>query len=94
MSRLTDLNGDATGLLAAIVEALDIPIPAIDRADEREHYRLLERRATDVLIGLSALLRHPGAGALEDTARHIRRFTAHTPVTYTPFTFETSEGKR
>ncbi|OII63248.1 hypothetical protein BJP40_24920 [Streptomyces sp. CC53] len=83
MSRLTDLSGDVTGLLTAIVEALDMPVPSIQEADEREHYRLLERRSADVRIALAVLLRHPGSGALDDTARDIRDRTAYDPVTYT-----------
>ncbi|MFE7596927.1 hypothetical protein [Streptomyces sp. NPDC057494] len=88
MNRLTDFHGDTTGLLTAIVEALDIPMASIDETDERKHYRLLERRAADVVIVLSVLLRYPGAEVVEDSVREIRHRTASNPVNYTPFRYE------
>ncbi|MEV7372424.1 hypothetical protein AB0O51_16260 [Streptomyces sp. NPDC090301] len=85
MNGLTDLGGDVAGLLTAIVEALDVPMPSIREVDEQEHYRVLERRSSDVRIALAVLLRHPGSGALDDAAQDIRHRTAGEPVTYTPF---------
>ncbi|MFC8289825.1 hypothetical protein ACFUJ0_12495 [Streptomyces sp. NPDC057242] len=85
MSKLTDFHGDVTGLLTAIVEALDVPTPSTRKADEQEHHTLLTLRAADVRIALAALLRYPGAGVLDDTVQDIRRWTLRHPVTYTPF---------
>ncbi|MFG2872924.1 hypothetical protein [Streptomyces sp. NPDC048338] len=92
MSRPADLSGDVTGLLTAIVEALDMPMPSIHEDDEREHYRLLERRSSDVRIALSVLLRFPGSGALDDTIQDLRDRTKRNPVTYTPFASEEHGG--
>ncbi|MFD3530093.1 hypothetical protein [Streptomyces sp. NPDC058664] len=94
MNRLTDLDGDVTGLLTAIVEALDVPMPSVRRADEQEHYRLLERRSADVVIALSVLLRHPGNDILDATVRELRRWTARRPVTYTPFRSKEQGGEK
>ncbi|MET9723566.1 hypothetical protein [Streptomyces zaomyceticus] len=88
MSRPTDLSGETLGLLAAIVTALDLPMPTITTDDEREHYRVLERRAADVRISLAVLLSHPARGVLHDTIRDLSRYVAKNPVTYTPFRFE------
>ncbi|MEV6331471.1 hypothetical protein [Streptomyces sp. NPDC051909] len=91
MSERIEFHGDVAELLAAIVEALDVPMPSIDRADQREHYSLLRARSSDVRIALHALLRYPGV--LDDTIEDIRRWTARNPVTYTPFVFEEREGE-
>lgn len=91
MSEHTESARVVADVLAAIVEALDVPMPAVDEADERAHYRLLDNRAADVRIVLAALLRHPGP--LDNTADIIRRRTADQPVTYTPFVFERDGGE-
>lgn len=70
-------------LLGAIVEALDLPLPSIEEADERLYYRLLERRALAVRIVIEsnrAVTRDPRLAA-----DAIRTRTAEEPVTYTPF---------
>ncbi|MFE6816194.1 hypothetical protein [Streptomyces sp. NPDC057677] len=76
---------DVTDLLSAIVEALDLPLPSIEDIDERRHYRLLERRATDVRIALRSMLRHPDHPDLHHDAAYIRTCTAEQPVTYTAY---------
>ncbi|MGW2677925.1 hypothetical protein [Streptomyces sp. NPDC001436] len=79
-------------LLAAIVDALDVPLPSLAEADERTYYRLLERRASDVRVVVAVNLSHsrdPWTAASE-----IRRRTAERPVTYTPFEFTTTEADR
>ncbi|MFI8914460.1 hypothetical protein ACIGW4_22970 [Streptomyces sp. NPDC053513] len=93
MNRRTGFPSDLTGLLTAIVEALDVPMPSVDEADEREHYWLLERRASDVRIGLSVLLEYLDVDVLEDTVREIRHRTASNPITYTPFTSGKTDGE-
>ncbi|WP_406367233.1 hypothetical protein [Streptomyces sp. NBC_01546] len=72
-------------LLAAIVAALDVPLPSIADTDERLYYRLLEQRACSVRILLRANLAHSRDPWL--AASSIRRRTAEEPVTYTPFEF-------
>ncbi|MCX5304698.1 MULTISPECIES: hypothetical protein [Streptomyces] len=70
-------------LLDAIVDALDLPLPSIEAADERLYYRLLERRALAVRIIIEsnrAVTRDP-----RPAADAIRTRTAEEPVTYTPF---------
>ncbi|MCX4526743.1 hypothetical protein OG982_13870 [Streptomyces sp. NBC_01551] len=70
-------------LLEAIVDALDLPLPSIEAADERLYYRLLERRALAVRIIIEsnrAVTRDPRLAA-----DAIRTRTAEEPVTYTPY---------
>ncbi|MEU9159055.1 hypothetical protein AB0D29_02035 [Streptomyces sp. NPDC048424] len=70
-------------LLDAIVEALDLPLPSIEEADEQLYYRLLERRALAVRIIVQinrTVTRDPRVAA-----EAIRTRTAEEPVTYTPF---------
>ncbi|MFE4663188.1 hypothetical protein ACFRFJ_41685 [Streptomyces hydrogenans] len=85
MSEPDVLPADVADLVAAVAEALEIPMPSVDGADERKHYRLLENRTTDLLIALRSLLRHREHPDLAYDAAYIRRCTAHYPVTYTPF---------
>ncbi|WP_329101965.1 hypothetical protein [Streptomyces sp. NBC_01439] len=79
-------------LLEAIVEALDLPLPSIEVADERLYYRLLERRALAVRIIIEsnrAVTRDP-----RRAADAIRTRTAEEPITYTPFKEEKNGGYR
>ncbi|MGW6462196.1 hypothetical protein ACWF94_40780 [Streptomyces sp. NPDC055078] len=78
------LSGPVADLIAAVVEALDVPLPSIADADERAYHRLLERRVTDVRVTLAVLLKYPETG-VGDNAAYIRTRTAAEPVTYTPF---------
>ncbi|MGY3337577.1 hypothetical protein ACVW0K_003676 [Streptomyces filamentosus] len=93
MRRLTGLPGEVTTLLAAVVEALDIPLPSNDEDDETAHRVLLDERAAGVRIALSVLLGSPAIWLLEDTARYIREHTAQHPVTYTPFRSDRTEAE-
>ncbi|MGW7141145.1 hypothetical protein [Streptomyces xanthophaeus] len=79
-------------LLAAIVEALDVPLPSLAQADERTYYLLLERRASDIRIAAEVNLSHTLDPWMAASA--IRRRTAETPVTYTPFEFKPDGGSR
>ncbi|WCD89608.1 hypothetical protein KPP03845_106029 [Streptomyces xanthophaeus] len=79
-------------LLAAIVQALDLPLPSITEADERRYYRLLERRALAVRIIIEsnrAVTRDP-----QRAANAIRTRTAEEPITYTPFEPEKNGDER
>lgn len=74
-----DLPEPVAELLRAVVEALDLPLPGIEPADERAHQRLLADRARHARITLAGVLRgHDPAGA----AAWLRGVTAATPVTY------------
>lgn len=68
-------------LLAAVVEALDVPLPDITDAAERAHYRVLQRRATDTRVVLATLLEFNGPDLAQDSAV-IRQRTAEAPVDY------------
>ncbi|MFE7582509.1 hypothetical protein ACFU5Y_13250 [Streptomyces gardneri] len=85
MSERDMLPADVTDLLSAVVTALDIPLPSVEDGNDRKHYRLLERRTSDVRVALAALLAHPHYPDLCDDAGYIRDRTAQYPVTYTPF---------
>ncbi|MFF4011448.1 hypothetical protein [Streptomyces sp. NPDC001717] len=79
-------------LLHAIVDALHLPLPSIEVADERLYYRLLERRALAVRIIIEsnrAVTRDPRLAA-----DAIRTRTAEEPVTYTPFKFDKNGDER
>lgn len=78
---LAELPPVVTELLAAITEALTVPLPAIADADERAYHRLLERRTTDVRIYLATMLDFAGVDISVDAVK-LRARTAATPVTY------------
>ncbi|WP_046496555.1 hypothetical protein [Streptomyces odonnellii] len=71
-------------LLAAIADALNLPLPSVHQHDERAYHRLLERRSQAVRSQLLAILAYPDLGFVDDAAR-IRSETAASPVTYTPW---------
>ncbi|MFF1417453.1 hypothetical protein [Streptomyces sp. NPDC058280] len=79
-------------LLAAVADALDVPLPSIDPADERAYHHLLERRTSEVRGNLLAILAHPELGIDDDAAR-IQAWTAASPVTYTPWVRPTRDGE-
>ncbi|MFE7427823.1 hypothetical protein [Streptomyces sp. NPDC057545] len=88
MSDRPVLDEAVRDLLAAVVAALDLPLPTIDEADERAHHRLLELRAGDVRVVLEVLARSPYyPGAVTESAAEIRRRTDREPVDYAPFVF-------
>ncbi|MEU4355691.1 hypothetical protein [Streptomyces virginiae] len=70
-------------LLNAIAEALNLPLPSIAAADERDYHRLLERRALAVRITLEANRAVSRDPRLAADAIRIR--IAEEPVTYTPW---------
>ncbi|MFE3903222.1 hypothetical protein ACFXPY_23640 [Streptomyces sp. NPDC059153] len=79
-------------LLAAVVAALDLPLPAVDEAAERAHHRLLELRALDVRVVLDVLTRSRHPQAVAESAADIRYRTAGWPVDYAPFVLREEEG--
>ncbi|MFJ6012079.1 hypothetical protein [Streptomyces sp. NPDC092952] len=88
MSDRPALDAPVRELLAAVVAALDLPLPSIDRADERAHHHLLEARALDVRVVLDVLTPSSSyPGVVENGAADIRRRIASTPIDYTPFVF-------
>ncbi|WP_060181074.1 hypothetical protein [Streptomyces sp. IMTB 1903] len=80
---MSDRTEGHVDLLEAIVDALNLPLPSVEAADERAYYRLLERRALAVRIIIEsnrAVTRDPRLAA-----DAIRTRTAEEPITYTPF---------
>ncbi|MFE2548563.1 hypothetical protein ACFXGI_08450 [Streptomyces sp. NPDC059355] len=78
-------------LLDAIVEALNVPLPSIAKADERLYYRLLARRALAVRIVIATnrvVSRDP-----QLAADAIRVQAAEDPVTYALFKAEKDGGE-
>jgi hypothetical protein len=82
-----------TDLLAAVVEALDVPLPGLDDADERAQHRLMERRTSLVRATLASILAHPGPLDGRE-ARVLRRQTELSPVTYTVWQAAPAGGDR
>lgn len=78
------LPAPVTDLFAAIAEALAVPLPSTDPADEHASYRLLDRRATHVRVLLESLASHPDVSINRDAA-DVRKHIAQNPVTYTTF---------
>lgn len=79
------LSSGVLDLLAAIVEAADVPLPSIAEADERAYTQLLERRLTSLRVVLGSAISPEWAPTLDPAAEAaaIRERTAITPVTYT-----------
>lgn len=80
---------DVRALLAAVVEALDVPLA--DRPeDDATRERLLSKRASDVrIIADSVLQGHP----LQECAAQLARWTAESPVTFRSWQ-DRKEGQR
>jgi len=78
-------------LLGAVVEALTVPLPSTDQADERAYHRLLEQRTTDVRIILGSIVDYPDV-PIDNDAGDVRARTAETPVTYALYEPETDGG--
>lgn len=78
----SQLSKPVRDLLAAVAEALTIPLPSRERADERAYHQLLEQRSFVVRINLLALVEEVDADLTLD-AVHLRKCTAEMPVTYT-----------
>ncbi|MGW3090096.1 hypothetical protein [Streptomyces sp. NPDC001108] len=88
MSDLPSLDAPVRELLAAVVAALDLPLPSVDPAAERAHHHLLEVRALEVRVVLDVLTRvKPYPGVVENSTSDILRRVERTPVDYAPFVF-------
>jgi len=70
-------------LLAAVVEAIDVPL-AQHADDDQARARLLDHRANHAVIAIESVLKH-GTEDVEDSARWLRERTAREPVTFTPW---------
>jgi len=86
------LPAAGTDLLGAVVEALTVPLPSTDQADERAYYRLLERRTSDVRIILGSIVDYPNV-PIDNDAADVRARIAETPVTYGLYEPETDGGQ-
>lgn len=72
----------AAQLLAAIADALDVPM-ADERADDATAYRLLRQRAAGAAMIARSTLRPPvSPEAIEAAAAQLIRWTAEHPVSY------------
>lgn len=90
---VADLPPAVSDLLAAVVEALTVPLPTIDEHDERAYNRLLVRRTSEVRIMLGSIVDHPHVPIDNDPA-DIRARTADTPVTYALYEPEADGGQQ
>jgi hypothetical protein len=77
------LSSDVLDLLAAIHDALDVPLPSLAAGDERAFQRLMEDRRSAVYSTLHSILDEDVQRIHDHDARYIRRRTEATPVTYT-----------
>lgn len=93
MTRAADLPEPARDLLAAILEALDLPNGATV-ADQAIREGILHDRALQVVIRLDWIVSHPAlAGDLAVETAKLRARLAEHPVTgYTPSTPPSAGG--
>ncbi|MFM9796539.1 hypothetical protein [Streptomyces turgidiscabies] len=82
-----------TDLLAAVTEALKLPIPSTALADGQAYEALLVQRATHVWILLESMLEHPHV-AIDKDAADIRAHIEQYPVTYTTFAEQQAQATR
>lgn len=75
---MSEPNPDMAALLAAVVEALDLP-NADTTEDVRIRGALLDKRAGDVCIILEAAIKGDNVA---DCAKQLRGWTAAQPATY------------
>lgn len=76
------MNDDVRDLLAAVLEALDIPHPATVGGDE-VYARVLADRATHAAIALRSVLDRKPLMGIEWTAAYLReRLAEHPPTGY------------
>ncbi|MEV5688624.1 hypothetical protein AB0L68_36510 [Streptomyces sp. NPDC052164] len=83
-----ELTEPMRGLLAAIAEALNVPLPGHADVDEQAYNRLLAKRADLAQIATSSVLRFDDTLA---AAAWLRAECADTPVTYTVYRPRTAE---
>ena len=83
------LPDDLRALLAAVVEALALPL-ADTAADHEARAMLLNRRASDAQIIIEAVLR---GDRITDCTEQLRRWTAERPATYQVWAPEQTEDE-
>lgn len=88
----SEISGPVRDLLAAVVDALDVPLPGLGDGDERAFNRLMERRRSLVHSTLASILRHPTGGITPSDAEHLRAGVESQPITYTPWDPATVTG--
>ena len=81
------LTGATTDLLAAVLEALDIPHPATV-GDVETHDRILAERAMHAVIALQGVMQGHPLGIEWTTAYLRERLTEHPPTGYGQWTRE------
>ncbi|MFJ8783160.1 hypothetical protein [Streptomyces sp. NPDC102476] len=74
------MDAEARALLAAVLEALDIPHPATVGGDE-VYARILADRATHAVVALRSVLDHKPLMSIEWTAAYLREQLAFHPPT-------------
>lgn len=80
-------------LLAAVIEALDLPLPAITQDAERAYAAAAEKRMSNVRIVLSTMLDWPTVDISTDAA-DLRTRTAEVPADYAPFQWAEDGGEQ
>lgn len=90
------LSSDVLDLLAAIRDALDVPLSALTDADERAYQAVMRRRLSEVHIVLDVALDPQWIGTLDPAreAAYIRARTADTQITYTVWERPTDGGEQ
>jgi hypothetical protein len=76
------LTDDMRALLAAVHDALDVPLPALTDADERAYLRILRERTAVARIAIGGILHD---GSYFGAADYLTGRTAQVPITYTTF---------
>ncbi|NML55694.1 hypothetical protein HHL19_36255 [Streptomyces sp. R302] len=79
---MSDLSGSVRNLLAAIADVLDVPDPALDRADESAHRFLVDERIQLVRGIVGDVLAGKAINGLGWEADYLRRRATARPVTY------------
>lgn len=79
------------GLLAAIVEALDVPL-ADQAADDDTASQLMRERASNARIIAGSALTSPSLSDIERAARQLSGWTAASPVTYRSWQARTEQA--
>lgn len=78
-------------LLAAIVEALDVPL-ADQAADDDTASRLMRERASNARIIAGSALTSPSLSDIARAAGQLCGWTADSPVTYRPYQARTPQA--
>ncbi|BBA99257.1 hypothetical protein RVR_5798 [Actinacidiphila reveromycinica] len=77
------LTSSVHNLLAAIRDALDVPLPGVEDADERRFCWLMDDRRSAIYSTLNAILNSPTPQIHDADTAYIRRRIEDRPVTYT-----------